>query len=402
MVHDDGPVGLDGVRSSSMTSGRSLTPGWCWSRRSAQRLGIEALVGAFVASASGWGRRNAGRKVMTLVSAMVLGADCIDDCDVLRSGRTGGGARAPGAAPSTLGTFLRAFTFGHVRQLDRVLAEALARAWAAGAGPGDRAAGRRCRLASSVRFTATPSRARRSATPAARLSPDPGDPRRHRRGAAHPAAQGLGEHVARDRALPGRADRPRRARRRDRRRSCCAPIRGSGTSRRSPGSTGPAGSSRSASACSPHVRAAIDAIAEDAWQTLRRLPADRRSRRSPRPPSASRRLIVRRVRTLDRPRRAAADLGAVPVRHQPHRRARDSSRPSTASTPSSSSRSATSKTKRSRTSRPASFTANAAWTVIAALAHNLLRWTSVIGLPGHTIRDRPHRSAADCSRSPAA
>ena len=40
-------------------------------------------------------------------------------------------------APSTLGTFLRAFTFGHVRQLDRVLDETLQRAWAAGAGPGD-------------------------------------------------------------------------------------------------------------------------------------------------------------------------------------------------------------------------------------------------------------------------
>ena len=39
-------------------------------------------------------------------------------------------------APSTLGTFLRAFTFGHVRQLDRVLAEVLRRAWALGAGPG--------------------------------------------------------------------------------------------------------------------------------------------------------------------------------------------------------------------------------------------------------------------------
>ena len=39
-------------------------------------------------------------------------------------------------APSTLGTFLRAFTFGHVRQLDAVLAEALRRAWALGAGPG--------------------------------------------------------------------------------------------------------------------------------------------------------------------------------------------------------------------------------------------------------------------------
>jgi hypothetical protein len=39
-------------------------------------------------------------------------------------------------APSTLGTFLRAFTFGHVRQLDRVLGESLTRAWKAGAGPG--------------------------------------------------------------------------------------------------------------------------------------------------------------------------------------------------------------------------------------------------------------------------
>src|SRR4051794_12723098 len=41
------------------------------------------------------------------------------------------------AAPSTLGTFLRAFTFGHVRQLDRLLGEALTRAWQAGTGPGD-------------------------------------------------------------------------------------------------------------------------------------------------------------------------------------------------------------------------------------------------------------------------
>jgi hypothetical protein len=40
-------------------------------------------------------------------------------------------------APSTLGTFLRSFTFGHVRQLDRVLAESVKRAWSAGAGPGE-------------------------------------------------------------------------------------------------------------------------------------------------------------------------------------------------------------------------------------------------------------------------
>ena len=67
---------------------------------------------------------------------MVLGADCIDDCDVLRSGRTRRLVGGWVAAPSTLGTFLRAFTFGHVRQLDRVLGETLARAWRAGAGPG--------------------------------------------------------------------------------------------------------------------------------------------------------------------------------------------------------------------------------------------------------------------------
>ena len=68
---------------------------------------------------------------------MALGADCIDDCDVLRSGQTRAVLGHRVAAPSTLGTFLRAFTFGHVRQLDRVLAESLSRAWAAGAGPGE-------------------------------------------------------------------------------------------------------------------------------------------------------------------------------------------------------------------------------------------------------------------------
>ena len=73
---------------------------------------------------------------MALIYAMLLGADSIDDCALLRAGRT---RRLLGGwlpAPSTLGTFLRAFTFGHVRQLDRLLAESLTRAWAAGAGPG--------------------------------------------------------------------------------------------------------------------------------------------------------------------------------------------------------------------------------------------------------------------------
>ena len=103
----------------------------------AVRLGIEALVDRTVDLGDRAGAPKPGRKVMSLVSAMALGADCIDDCDVLRSGQTRAVLGHGVSAPSTLGTFLRAFTFGHVRQLDRVLADSLRRAWAAGAGPGD-------------------------------------------------------------------------------------------------------------------------------------------------------------------------------------------------------------------------------------------------------------------------
>jgi len=101
-----------------------------------RRLGIEALVDATVKLGGRAGASRPGRKVLSLMHAMLLGADCIDDCDVLRSGRTAAVLGHRPMAPSTLGTFLRAFTFGHVRQLDRVLAVALKRAWQAGAGPG--------------------------------------------------------------------------------------------------------------------------------------------------------------------------------------------------------------------------------------------------------------------------
>src|ERR1022692_2426546 len=73
---------------------------------------------------------------MSLVHGMLAGADSIDDMNVLRAGSTGSVLGHRVMAPSTLGTFLRAFTFGHIRQLDAVLAEALRRAWAFGAGPG--------------------------------------------------------------------------------------------------------------------------------------------------------------------------------------------------------------------------------------------------------------------------
>jgi hypothetical protein len=101
-----------------------------------RRLGLEALVDAVVGLGKRPGTSRPGRKVLSLVHAMLLGADCIDDCDVLRAGRTEAILGHRAMAPSTLGTFLRSFTFGHVRQLDRVLGEVLRRAWRAGAGPG--------------------------------------------------------------------------------------------------------------------------------------------------------------------------------------------------------------------------------------------------------------------------
>ena len=63
--------------------------------------------------------------------------DCIDDADALRAGGTDRVLGCVIKAPSTLGTFLRSFRWGHVRQLDRVSRQLLAGAWAAGAGPGD-------------------------------------------------------------------------------------------------------------------------------------------------------------------------------------------------------------------------------------------------------------------------
>src|SRR6266540_2186256 len=73
----------------------------------------------------------------TLVHTMLAGGGCIDDADQLRCGATSQVLGHRVMAPSTVGTFLRAFTFGHVRQLDRLTEQVLARAWAAGAGPGD-------------------------------------------------------------------------------------------------------------------------------------------------------------------------------------------------------------------------------------------------------------------------
>jgi hypothetical protein len=96
-----------------------------------EKLGLEALAEELVGI-----HPFPGRRVATLVHAMVAGASFIDDADLLRSGATSEVLGHKVMAPSTLGTFLRRFSFGHVRQLDKLAETLLARAWSAGAGPG--------------------------------------------------------------------------------------------------------------------------------------------------------------------------------------------------------------------------------------------------------------------------
>jgi len=102
----------------------------------AQRLGLKELVEERLDLDTAAGAPNAGNKLLTLVLSALAGGDCIDDAAALRAGGTERVLGFRVKAPSTLGTFLRSFRWGHVRQLDRVSRELLARAWAAGAGPG--------------------------------------------------------------------------------------------------------------------------------------------------------------------------------------------------------------------------------------------------------------------------
>jgi hypothetical protein len=91
--------------------------------RLAQSCGLHAVVSGRVRVPTHKGA-NASGKVATIVAGMLTGADSIDDVDVLRHGGVPllfGGVYAP----STLGEFLRAFSHGHVRQLQAASREFL-------------------------------------------------------------------------------------------------------------------------------------------------------------------------------------------------------------------------------------------------------------------------------------
>ena len=101
-----------------------------------RKLGLEALINEWVRlDPTRPGGAAPGRKVLSMVCAIIAGATHIDHVDVLRAGSTRRVLPFRVMAPSTIGTFLRAFTFGHVRQLDAVADRVLQRAWGLGAGP---------------------------------------------------------------------------------------------------------------------------------------------------------------------------------------------------------------------------------------------------------------------------
>jgi hypothetical protein len=118
MVHDQsdvmwGPASLDSIRVAFDEERLTSDAGLLLTASLAGRLGVERLVNDTVFLGAGVpGAAMPGRKVMTLVSGMLAGADSIDDMDVVRARSTGLVLGHGVMAPSTLGTFLRAFTFG--------------------------------------------------------------------------------------------------------------------------------------------------------------------------------------------------------------------------------------------------------------------------------------------------
>ncbi|MEP7021766.1 MAG: IS1380 family transposase [Pseudonocardiales bacterium] len=349
----------------------------------AQRLGIAELVEECVDLGARPGAANPGRKVLSMLAAMALGADCIEDCDVLRSGRTGAVLGHRVAAPSTLGTFLRAFTFGHVRQLDKVLGLGLQRAWQAGAGPGDG------RLVVDVdSFVGeVHGYAKQGAGygytrqlgyhPILATRADTGEVLhiRLRKGSAN-TSRGMLRFCD---ELVARVDR--------------AGAAGEKLLRADSGFWNAKTFARLDVAdwrfsigvrMQPHVRRAVELIPEGAWTTLEDYPETSIAQVAE-TTIGEFRMIVRRVRTLDAQgellpswehypfaTNRAESLRLVEAEHRQHAvvelAIRDLKDQALAHFPSG------------------RFTANAAWTVIAALAHNLMRWTQQIGLPQATTR----------------
>lgn len=129
---------LDGVGVAFDDPGLVANAGLLLVATLVDRLGLETLIDDTVDLAGRVGAANPGSKLLTLMMGLVAGGSFIDHVDMLRAGDTAKILPFTVVAPSTVGTFLRAFTFGHVRQLDKTIGETIRRVWTDfGVGPGD-------------------------------------------------------------------------------------------------------------------------------------------------------------------------------------------------------------------------------------------------------------------------
>jgi len=99
------------------------------------KLGLAGVIDECVDLTGRVGGANPASKSLTLIHAMMAGASHIDHVDMLRAGSSSKILPFRVVAPSTLGTYLRSFTFGHIRQLDEVIGQELKRAWKMGMAP---------------------------------------------------------------------------------------------------------------------------------------------------------------------------------------------------------------------------------------------------------------------------
>ena len=127
--------GIDGIEARFDDASLVADAGLLLAGTVMGRLGLEALIDDTVRLEGRAAGSGPGRKVLSLAASMLVGGRCIDDTGRLRSGASGAVLPFEVMAPSTVGSFLRSFTFGHVRQLDKAAEQALARAWSVGAAP---------------------------------------------------------------------------------------------------------------------------------------------------------------------------------------------------------------------------------------------------------------------------
>ena len=127
------PGGIDGIEVVFDDGSLVADAGLLLAGTVMGRLGLEAMLDEVVRPPAAG--RGSGAKALSVVASMLVGGSFIDDTDRLRAGSAGAVLPFEPAAPSTVGTWLRSFSWGHIRQLDRAHELALARAWSVGASP---------------------------------------------------------------------------------------------------------------------------------------------------------------------------------------------------------------------------------------------------------------------------